>query len=495
MKLHYSICSTLLFLGFLACTEPAPPDSTLIKNVLIVDGTGSKPYKGALRISAEKIYEVGNLSEKSGEQVIDGEGKVLAPGFIDTHSHHDLSSMTDYMAAMSQGISTIVVGQDGFSKYPIKDFFQKVEDTPGTLNIASYIGHNTLRGQVLGENYQRKASDAEVEEMRKLLIEEMASGALGMSSGLEYDPGIYSERSEVIQLAKELKALDGRYISHMRSEDMKLEEAIEEIIEIGRQAQVPVQISHFKLARKSLWGKAAEILQRLDQARGEGIDITADVYPYEYWQSTMTVLFPKRDFDNIASARHALTELTSPEGMIISSFEAEKSYEGKTLAEIAAKRGEAPEITYMKLIDMSQKTPGESIIARSMTEADIYTLLNWPHANLCSDGSPTGHPRGWGSFPRYFSKAQDLPIEKRIEKMTSLAAQHMGIDDRGILEKGAYADLVLFDPEKLMDVATFKDPAQKSKGIISVWVNGAKVYDGNSATEARPGKLIKRKGF
>ena len=495
MKFHLSIFFSLLFLGFLACTEPAPPDSTLIKNVLIVDGMGSKPYKGALRISAEKIYEVGQLSEKSGEQVVDGEGKVLAPGFIDTHSHHDLSSMTDYMAAMSQGISTIIVGQDGFSKYPIKDFFQKVEDKPGTLNIASYVGHNTLRGQVLGENYQRKASDAEVEEMRRLLLEEMASGALGMSSGLEYDPGIYSEKSEVIRLAKELKALDGRYISHMRSEDMKLEEAIEEIIDIGRQAQVPVQISHFKLARKSLWGKAAEILQKLDQARTEGIDITADVYPYEYWQSTMTVLFPNRDFDNIASARHALTELTSPEGMIISNFEAEKSYEGKTLAEIAAERGEAPEITYMKLIDMSQQTPGESIIARSMTEADIYTLLKWPHANLCSDGSPTGHPRGWGSFPRYFSKAQDTPLEKRIEKMTSLAARNMGIEDRGFLKKGAYADLVLFDPDKLTDVATFKDPAQKSLGIISVWVNGEKVYDGNNATQARPGKLIKRKGF
>ncbi|MDW3646972.1 MAG: amidohydrolase family protein [Bacteroidia bacterium] len=495
MKLQLSLFFSLFLCSFFACTESAPPDSTFIKNVLIVDGTGAKAYKGALRISGQRIYEIGDLSEKSGEDIIDGQGKVLAPGFIDTHSHHDLSSMTDYMAAMSQGVSTIVVGQDGFSKYPIKDFFQKVTDKPGTLNIASYIGHNTLRGKVLGEKYQRKASTAEVEEMRKLLLEEMASGALGLSSGLEYDPGIYSDKSEVISLAKELKALNGRYISHMRSEDMKLEEAIEEIIDIGKQAGIPVQISHFKLARKSLWGKAGEMLARLDQVRAEGIEITADVYPYEYWQSTMTVLFPKRDFDNIASARHALTELTSPEGMIIAEFEAEKSYEGKTLAEIAKKRGEDPAVTYMKLIDMSQKTPGESIIARSMTEADIYTLLNWPHANLCSDGSPTGHPRGWGSFPRYFSNAQDIPIEKRIEKMTSLAAKHIGIADRGILEKGAYADLVLLDPDELKDKATFKETGLKSQGVLSVWVNGTKVYDGESATEARPGKLIKRKGF
>ncbi|MEM8888417.1 MAG: amidohydrolase family protein, partial [Bacteroidota bacterium] len=425
----------------------------------------------------------------------DGKGKVLVPGFIDTHSHHDLSSMTDYIAAMSQGVTTIIVGQDGFSKYPIADFFQKIEGQPGTLNIASYVGHNTLRGKVLGENYQRTASAREIEEMQRLLLEEMASGALGMSSGLEYDPGIYSERNEVITLAKELKALNGRYISHMRSEDMKLEASIEEIIEIGRQAQIPVQISHFKLARKSLWGKASEILSRLDQARSEGIEITADVYPYEYWQSTMTVLFPKRDYDNISSARHALTELTSPEGMIISEFKANTSYEGKTLAEIAKERGEEAAITYMKLIDMSQKTPGESIIARSMLEEDIYTLLEWPHANLCSDGAPTGHPRGWGSFPRYFSNATEVPIEKRIEKMTALAAQHMGIEDRGILKKGAYADLVLLDADQLKDVATFKDPAQKSVGILSVWVNGEQVYDGKEATQARPGKLIKRKGF
>ncbi|MEO1218744.1 MAG: amidohydrolase family protein, partial [Bacteroidota bacterium] len=462
MKRLTSIFLSLILLAFTSCTESAPPDSTLIKNVLIVDGTGGEPFEGALRISGERIYEVGALSKKSGEEVIDGKGKVLAPGFIDTHSHHDLSSMTDYIAAMSQGISTIIVGQDGFSKYPLRDFFQKVQDSPGTLNIASYVGHNTLRGKVMGENYRRKATPAEVEKMRKLLLEEMASGALGMSSGLEYDPGIYAESSEVISLAKELKALNGRYISHMRSEDMQLEASIEEIIELGRQAQVPVQISHFKLARKSLWGKAGEMLARLDKARSEGIEITADVYPYEYWQSTMTVLFPKRDFDNIASARHALTELTSPEGMIINEFKAERSYEGKTLAAIANQRGEDPEITYMKLIDMSQKTPGESIIARSMLEADIYTLLKWPHTNLSSDGAPTGHPRGWGSFPRYFSNASDVPIEKRIEKMTSLAAKHMGIEDRGILKKGAFADLVLLDPDELKDQATFKDPAQKS---------------------------------
>lgn len=493
MNLFRKACLYLLLAySLFACGESQPVDTILIDNVVLVDGTGAEPYEGALRISGDKILELGDFSAKKGESIIDGNGKILAPGFIDTHSHHDLSSMSDYKAALTQGITTIIIGQDGFSKYPIADLFKKITEKPGTVNVGSYIGHNTLRGKVLGEKYQRKATQQEIEKMKNLLIEEMKQGAFGLSSGLEYDPGIYSDTREVIELAKVLKPLNARYISHMRSEDMELEASIEEIIQIGKEAEIPVQISHLKLARKSLWGQAEKFLQRLDKARAEGVDITADIYPYEYWQSTMTVLFPKRDYRNIQTARHALTELTSPEGMIIAEFKAEPAYEGKTLAEIAELRKEEPARTYMKLIAMSQKTPGESIIARSMAKEDIYTLLKWPYANLCSDGSPTGHPRGWGSFPRYFSQATDVPLAKRVQKMTSLAAQHIGIKHRGELKPGAYADLVLFDEKELQDLATFEKPAQESKGILSIWVNGRVVYRDGQITKERPGQLILR---
>ena len=492
MNKYYFI---LLLLVFFSCSQPQAGDSMLIKNVQLIDGSGKAAYAASLRISGEKIQEIGDLTAYSGETVIDGQGKVLSPGFIDTHSHHDLSSMTDYIAALSQGITTIIVGQDGFSKYPIKDFFHKIENKPGSINVGSYIGHNTLRGKVLGEKYQRKASPKEIEQMKKMLREEMEAGAFGLSTGLEYDPGIYSTTDEVIELAKELKPLGGRYISHMRSEDVNLESSIAEIIRIAEEADIPVQISHFKLARKSLWGKASAMIDKLEQARERGLEITADVYPYEYWQSTMTVLFPKRDYKNIQTARYALSELTSPEGMIISEFKAKTEYEGKTLAEIAKMRGEEAAKTYLELIALSRRIPGESIIARSMSKEDIYTLLKWEYCNLSSDGAPTGHPRGWGSFPRYFSQAKDVSLEKRIETMTSRAAKHMGIEGRGLLKTGMYADLVWFDPDKLQDKATFQTPAQKSEGILGVWVNGKRVYDGNNSTEARPGKLIKRKGL
>ena len=311
----------------------------------------------------------------------------------------------------------------------------------------------------MGEDYKRKARKWEIETMKSLLKTEMKSGAFGLSTGLEYDPGIYSSKEEVIALAGVLKDLQGRYISHMRSEDVALEASMEEIIEIGKKAEVPVQISHFKLARKSLWGQAQTFLDRLDVARLEGVEITVDVYPYEYWQSTMTVLFPERKY-TLEAARYALSELTSPEGMIIAEFKAEPAYEGKTLAEIASLRKEEAAQTYVSLIKMSRNIPGESIIARSMAQEDIFTLMKWPHANLCSDGSPTGHPRGWGSFPRYFSRARDLAPELRIQKMTSLSADHMGLKDRGRLVPGAYADLVLFDMDAFKDRASFEEPAQ-----------------------------------
>lgn len=497
------------------CAEVATPPaaaSFLVQGATIVDGTGRPGFIGSLRVADGVIAEVAAdeandaLSPNNGEPVYDAGGLVLAPGFIDTHSHHDGGLLDERTApaAASQGITTIVAGQDGGSRFPIAGFFAALEATPAAVNVASYAGHGTLRRQVMGDDFRREAAEHEIAAMQALLETELASGALGLSTGLEYDPGIYSNTDEVVALAQTAAAHGARYISHMRSEDRALHEAIEETIEIARRARLPVQISHFKLAARGLWGQAAEVLARLGEARAAGLDITADVYPYEYWQSTMTVLFPERDFTDREAARYALEELVAPEGMLIGRYGPDSTLEGKTLAEIAADRGTDPVTAYLDLIAVAQAAKagsgldaGEAIVATSMTFDDIATLMSWPHTNVSSDGALRGaHPRGWGAYPRvlgrYVREEGRLGLEEAIHKMTGLAALHMGLPGRGMLRAGAPADLVLFDPATVIDRSTTAEPHLASAGIERVWVAGTVVYEDGAVTGALPGTVLRR---
>ncbi|HEY7213963.1 MAG TPA: D-aminoacylase [Thermoanaerobaculia bacterium] len=481
----------------------APPVGScfLIRDVTLVDGTGTPGRAASVRVCGDRIAAVGQLQPRDGERIVAGKGQVLAPGFIDTHSHHDDGFEKDrpVLAAVSQGVTTVVVGQDGGSSFPLGPFFAGLEARPVAVNVASYVGHGTLRSQVMGSDFRRPATADEIIAMSALLRRDLASGALGLSSGLEYDPGIYSTTDELLALARETSRAGGRYISHIRSEDRKLFEAIDEIIRIGREARLPVQVSHMKLAMKSLWGQADRLLARLNAARADGVEITADVYPYPYWQSTMTVLFPERNFTDRETAAFALSELTTPEGMIVSRFEPEPAYAGKTLAEIAALRGTDPVTTYIDLIAKSLAAGGdnESIIATSMDERDIAAIVAWPSANICSDGEDDGrHPRGYGTFPRvlrrYVREQRVLTLEAAVQKMTQLAALHMGLHERGVIREGAYADLVLFDPAAVADRATPQEPHLAAAGILGVWVNGVEVYDGEKATGAFPGRVLRR---
>ncbi|MGD8817057.1 MAG: D-aminoacylase [Acidobacteriota bacterium] len=477
----------------------------LIEGGLVLDGTGGAGTIADLRVRGARIEAIGELDALEGEQVIDASGLVVAPGFIDTHSHHDagLEDRRDALAAVSQGVTTIVVGQDGGSSLPLAELFERLENAPATVNVASYAGHGTIRQAVLGDDYRRPATAEEVDEMRRILRAELDAGALGLSTGLEYDPGLYATTDELIALAREAAAAGGRYISHMRSEDRHLLEAIDELIRIGREADIPVQISHMKLAMKSLWGRSGEVLARLDEARAQGVDVTADVYPYEFWQSTMTVLFPERDFDNREAAQFALDELVPPDGMFIARYEPEPSYVGLSLQQIADLRAEDPVTTYMALIAESQAAEaetgqgGESIIARSMDPDDIGTLLAWEHTNVASDGSLAGrHPRGFGTFTRVLREqvreSGRLLLPEAIRKMTAASAAHVGVEQRGTIRPGAYADLVLFDPATVADRATADDPNATSIGIAKVIVNGSIVYEGGRVTDARPGRVIRR---
>ncbi|MEO5582514.1 MAG: amidohydrolase family protein, partial [Saprospiraceae bacterium] len=320
---------------------------------------------------------------------------------------------------------------------------------------------------------------------------------LGLSTGLEYDPGIFSSKEEVMQLALVAARRDGRYISHIRSEDVNLESAVEEIIDIGRRTKMPVQISHIKIAMKKKWGKANDIVNTLNNARKEGINISADIYPYDFWLSDLEVQFPNRDFDNKASAEFALRELTPPDGMILSKYDANPTWVGKSIAEIAIEINKDPADTYMYLIRLAHdKKADESVMGRSMTEADIIALMQWPNTNICSDGFGGGrHPRGVGSFPRvlhhYVKELHAFTMEEAIRKMTLLSAEHMGIEHRGKIAHEYQADLVIIDPDRISDKSSLQDPFALSEGINGVWVNGIQVWKENKYLGQRPGKLVR----
>ena len=485
---------------------PGAATGTTITNVRIIDGTGSPAVAGAVRFVGDSIVAVGSVTPVRGDSVIDGGGLVLAPGFIDTHSHHDrgLTGSPAALAVVSQGVTTIVAGNDGDHPYPLAAALDALAAARPSVNVAFYAGHGTLREAVLGGDYRRAARPGEIDSMAVLLQRELDAGALGLSTGLEYDPGIYSGREEVMALAKVAARNGGRYISHIRSEDRWFWEAIDEIIAIGREAKLPVQVSHIKLAMVPLWGRTDSLFALLRGARDSGVDITADAYPYPYWQSTLTVLFPKRDFDNRVEAEKILREIARPEGLLIGDFAANPAYKGKTVAQISVMRGEDAASTLMGLIRESlaweQAHPGEggeSVVATSMDEGDIVKLLSWEHTNVCSDGGLDGaHPRGFGAFPRVLGRhvreQRVVPLEEAIRKMTRLSAAHVGITRRGTIAPGQFADLVLFDPATVMDRATPAEPHLVSTGIARVWVNGAVVWDGGTTVRSGRGRVLRR---
>lgn len=482
-----------------AASRDLPPQAAtgfLIRDALIVDGTGAEPRRGGVRVAGGRIEAVGDLAARDGERVVDAGGLALAPGFIDTHSHHDrgLDDARDALAAVSQGITTIVAGQDGGGA-DLEALFTRLATRPVAVNVASYVGHGEIRERVMGDDFRRHATPAEIEKMKALVAAEMRAGALGLSTGLEYDPGIYSSREEVRALAKVAGAAGGRYISHIRSEDRDFWQALDEVIAIGRENRMPVQVSHLKLGMKDLWGQAARAIEVLDRARAEGIDVTADVYPYTYWQSNLGVLYPKRNFDDAVETAFVLDHVAGADDIIFSSFPGHPEYRGNTLADIAVLRGTTHQQTLLDLLAVPGG-PDAGIVARGMSDADVERLLQWPHANVCSDGgSRSLHPRGFGSFPKvlgpYVRDKQLFSLAEAVRKMTSLAAAHVGLSGRGTIAPGFAADLVLFDPASVADRADFGHAQDIAAGIHTVWVNGDVVFENGRTTARFPGSAIR----
>ena len=483
--------------------------STLIVGAKVVDGSGAPARDVSVRIDGDRIVAIGVLPAAPGETVIDAKGLVLAPGFIDAHSHHDRQAeqTPDLTAVTAQGVTTIVVGQDGESSFPLKTYFAGLAASPLAVNVASYTGHGTVRGRAMGAGYKRAATPAEIATMQADITADLAEGSLGLSTGLEYDPGIYGTKAEVMALAKTAAAGHGRYISHLRSEDVKLDYAIDEIIAIGREAKLPVEISHLKIAIVDRWGQAGQILAKLDAARAEGVNITADVYPYEYWQSNLAVLLPERNFEDLAAARFALTKLTTPAGLRLAVFAPNPSLVGKTVADIAAERHADPAETYLALTRQSEAfhvahpevERVDAVIGTAMTGSDIDAFIAWDHSVICSDGMSHGlHPRGFGAFAKilrvYVREKKTLSLEQAVHKMSAQTAAQLGIAERGAILPGNFADLVLFDAATIADRSDVSHPNALATGVTRVWVNGVVVFENGHASGARPGLVVRRSG-
>ena len=501
-KFKSSIC--LLALVFCGCTSPEPePSGFVIVNARVIDGSGGPAQDVNVRVEGDRIAAVGTFEPPASDAVIDAAGLVLAPGFVDTHSHHEyqLQEMPEALALVSQGVTTIVAGMDGGQEYPLADFYARLEASPAAVNVASYAGFGELRGRVLGEDYKRHATAEEIAAIAELFRSELHAGALGLATGLEYVPGSYSSTEELVELAKVSSAAGGRYLSHIRSEDQYFWDALEEAILIGREARLPVRISHIKLAMPRWWGQADRLKSRLDQARDEGVDISADIYPYRAWNSNfgwLQTLFPERDLSRAEGARYILEEMLSAEGILLPDFPPEPAYSGKTVAEIAALRDADAESTLMYLLQADAAAGAEvSMIGFAMDEPDIESIMAWPHAVIGSDGELRGpHPRGYGTFTRflghYVRSRNVVTLETAIRKISALPAEQVGILERGRIGVGLYADLVLFDPETVTDEATFESPHLPSTGISKVWVNGQLVFDEGHVTGARPGMVVRR---
>jgi len=490
------------FLGLLlvfAQGNPRPP-GILIQHAQLIDGTGAPARRADVRVAGDAIVAVADsLSPQSGERVIDAAGKVVAPGFIDMHSHADrgLDEMPDASTQVLQGITTAVVGQDGGSELPIADFFERLARLRPAINYATAVGHGTVRKAVMGGDYKRAATAAEIETMKALVDRGMQDGAIGLSSGLEYDPGFYSKTDELVALGAVVAKYGGYYMSHVRNENEGAFASWREAIEIGRRNRIPVEISHIKLGVKPVWGRAAEGLKILDDARREGVKVMADWYPYTYWQSSMYVLIETRDFESRAAWEKGLNDIGGAGNVLITSYRPDASLNGKTLAEIAEARGKDAVTTAIEM--MREAGPGTGVIATSMSEDDLTTFVKSPLVLVCSDGSLTGrHPRGYGTFPRvlarYVRDLEAIALPDAVAKMTGRSAAQLGMPDRGVVAVGKKADLTIFDPAAIQDRGVPGNAAQPPIGISHVIVNGEIVLDYGRMTSARPGRGLRRGG-
>jgi N-acyl-D-amino-acid deacylase len=466
-----------------------------IRGAQIADGTGAPLQRADLRIVGDTIAAVGSVAPEPDDRVIDATGLVLAPGFVDAHNHstNGLDTEPDAITQISQGITTVLLGQDGSSPFPVRDHLAKRRATPTTLNVALLVGHATIRREVMGEDFKRAATAAEIKRMETLVDQEMRDGAIGLSSGLEYEVGSYASTEELVSLAGVAAKHGGFYISHIRDEADRTIEAVREAIAIGEKAKLPVQITHVKLGTVGVWGKAPEVVSIIDAARKRGVDVTADVYPYLAWSSNLKVLVPNKQWTDPASVKEALDDVGGGRNVQITRLPRFPQYVGKRLDEIASAEGISEVDIYIRIV----QDDDAGVIGHTMAEEDMRTFLRQPWAMVASDGGiGVSHPRGAGTFPRvlgrFVREEKWLTLPEAIKKMTSMPAARLGLHDRGTIRRGMKADLVLFDPATIIDRSTFAEPRLLARGIHRVFVNGEPVWTGDSPEGNRPGRVLTR---
>jgi N-acyl-D-amino-acid deacylase len=521
----------------------------IIKNVRIVDGTGMPYFHGEVAVKDGIMSEVCRKVCGSARRVLDGQGLVLAPGLIDSHSHSDTPWFVDSRgeSKLMQGVTTEVTGQCGMSAAPVTDkrtggqmnatteegspvtwstfaeYLDALERNGVGLNIAPLVGHSAIRSSAMGYD-NRPPTKAELNEMKSLVVEAMKAGAFGYSSGLIYPPSSYADTAELIELAKAMAPYGGIYVTHMRNEGSELLKSVEEAITIGREAGVPVQISHHKASgNEKVWGKVKDSLKMIDDARKEGVDVLCDQYPYIASATSLTSIIP--GWAHEGGPKALLARLKDPEvgkklketvdanrrdggwgRLLITSVRSSKNRfaQGKRIPEIAAIWG-IPEVeAAWRLLIEEELEVGEANFG--MCEEDVKTVMAHPCVMIGSDSSVTAvdgplakghpHPRTFGTFPRvlgkYVREEKVLSLEQAVYKMTGMAAKRLQLWDRGVIRPGAKADLVLFNPDTIIDTATFDAPCQYPKGIEWVMVNGSMVIENGKHTGRIVGKVLRR---
>ncbi len=489
MKILFQLTLLLLF------TSIHFAQSVIIKNATIIDGSGKSAFRGDVQIKGDRITKIGNIKPKKDDVVIDANGKILAPGFIDIHNHSESGLLREGTATnqVSQGITTILVGPDGGSPFPIADYLAKLNGKIAP-NVGAFIGHASLREQVMNNSYARQTTPEELAKMVVLMEQAMKDGAFGLSSGLEYDVGFSASTEELIALAKVASKYKGIYMTHMRDEEEGLLDAIRESIRISREAKLPLQISHLKAGNRNVWGKSTDAIALIEAEKKNGVDITADAYPYTAWGSTITVLVPSRKHDDKVEVEKGLFNVGGADKVLITTHSANRDYEGKTLEEIAKMKNVSPVDIYIEIV----KNGGASVVCNSMNENDVKNFYQQSWVMVSSDGGIGGrHPRGTGTFPRVLGKFVRennwFSLEEAIRKMSLMPAKRLGLKDRGLIKKGYKADLVLFDKDKVIDRNTFTVPQTLSEGIETVWVNGKTVWENGKVTGNLSGEILQKK--
>ena len=493
--------------------------SVLIKEGMIVDGTGRPAFRGDVMVEGERIVDVGVFSQARADGIIEAEGRTVCPGFIDIHNHAHNEAEGGILKIPSadnmlrQGVTTLIAGNCGGSPLPVGTHLEQVEADDIRMNYGLLVGHGSVRREVMG-TVQRFSTEEERVQMKVLLERAMDEGAFGMSTGLGYVPGAYSDTEEVVALARVVARRGGIYTSHLRDEGIKGMDAVREAIRIAREADIPVEISHLKLWGKDVWGRTEALLGEIEHARSAGSDVTADQYPYTAGYTGLGSLAPRWAFsegklkqrleDPEESARireyaaQKLGSIGGAERVLLAICKEHPEFEGKTLAETAEAMGKTALDAAMTLLPED----GISAIYFAMQEEDVRELMCHPAVMIGTDGHlrkfgvGVAHPRNYGTFPRVLGRySRDQGLFDQVEavrKMTSMPADKLGLKDRGRIERGKIADMTIFDPERVIDRATFEDGHRYPEGIETVLVGGQIAVHGGETTEGGYGQVLRQ---